>query len=283
VRGDGTRVLRVTLPRRAPAALVAAALAAVLTATAIAGDWWHIRQRMRGSAALLAQIDEQQATIDSFRERVGELRREVAGWRDMHARIWEAFGPETPARSRKAGIGGLAMPPEVRPGAKRSPLDELEGLAEMVRREGESLRALDGLVGRARKALAALPSRWPARGPVSSEFGMRTSPWSSAQEFHSGIDIAVDRGTPVRAPSRGTVLHAGPHGDYGIAVILDHGNELRTIYGHLKKASVRAGEVVERGAPIGLTGNTGRSSGPHLHYEIVLNGRSVNPRSFLWE
>lgn len=281
VRGDGTRLLRVSVPRRVPAAIAAGLLLAGIGVAALAGDWWHVRQRLRDSADLLAQIDEQQTVIESFKKRAAELRQEVASWREMHARIWEAFGPETPARARQAGIGGRAMPPETDPGA--SPIDELEGLTEMVRKEGESLRALDALVGRARKALAALPSRWPVRGPVSSEFGTRQSPWGDAREFHGGLDIAVDRGTVVRAPSRGTVVHAGRHGDYGIAVILDHGNDLRTIYGHLSKVTVKPGDVVERGAQIGLSGNTGRSSGPHLHYEIVAQGRSVNPRAFLWD
>ena len=131
--------------------------------------------------------------------------------------------------------------------------------------------------------LAALPTRWPVRGAVNSEFGTRQSPWTRASEFHAGMDIAAERGTPVRAPSRGTVTLAGPHGEYGIAVILDHGNDIRTVYGHLSQTSVRVGQPVERGTELGLTGNTGRSSGPHLHYEILVKGQPVNPRAYLWD
>ena len=135
---------------------------------------------------------------------------------------------------------------------------------------------------RAGKVLATLPSRWPVRGAVNSEYGRRRSPWTQATEIHGGIDIGADRGTPVRAPAAGTVHHAGRASDFGIAVILDHGQDLRTIYGHLSRVAVKEGQRVERGDVIAYTGNTGRSTGPHLHYEIHVRGRAVNPRAFLW-
>jgi murein DD-endopeptidase MepM/ murein hydrolase activator NlpD len=281
VRGDGARVVRVNIPRRLPVLVTLAAATAATILFAVVSDWWHLRQRLLDSASLIQQIERQQATIDSFTQRIGGLRREVATWRELHTRIWEAFGPETPARGRVKGIGGRTELPE--PAASPSPADELDLLAASVKAEGDSLRDLDRLVARARRALAALPTRWPVRGAVNSEFGTRTSPWSREQEFHGGLDIAADRGTLVRAPSTGTVAHAGTYGEYGLAVILDHGNDLRTLYGHLSKVGVRPGQVVERGVELGLSGNTGRSSGPHLHYEILVKGQAVNPRTFLWD
>jgi murein DD-endopeptidase MepM/ murein hydrolase activator NlpD len=120
------------------------------------------------------------------------------------------------------------------------------------------------------------------RGAVNSEFGRRKSPWGEAIEHHSGLDIAAQMGTPVKAPATATVVFAGPGGEYGNCVILDHGNELKSLYGHLSKINVRQGQRVERGTIIALTGNTGRSSGPHLHYEVHVKGQAVNPRAFLW-
>ena len=102
-------------------------------------------------------------------------------------------------------------------------------------------------------------------------------------EFHSGIDIRAERGTTVYAPAAGTVIHAGPAQDYGTTVIIDHGQDIRSLYGHLSKLNVQAGQRVERGAVLGQTGNTGRSSGPHLHYEIHVKGQAVNPRAYLWD
>lgn len=280
VRGDGVRVLRLNFPRTLPVAAVAVVAIFVAVIGALVGDWWQVRQRMRASATLFQQLDEQRALIDSFNRRVTDLRREVAGWRDLHARIWEPFGPELDPRARESGIGGRSAPSDR--AASATPIDELERLTETVMQEGESLRALDRLISRAKKALASLPSRWPVRGAVNSEFGRRPSPWTGAPEQHQGIDISAERGTPVHAPSAGTVNFAGTLPEYGNAVIVDHGDDIRTLYGHLSKISVNQGQRVERGQPLGLTGNTGRSSGPHLHYEILVKGHAVNPRAYLW-
>src|SRR5206468_749775 len=161
--------------------------------------------------------------------------------------------------------------------------DELERLADNVKEQGDSLRALDRLMTRAGKALAALPSRWPIRGGVNSEFGMRPSPWSSGTEFHSGLDIRAQHGTPIRAPAGGVVTIAGTYQEYGITVILDHGQDVKSVYGHLSKTNVKPGDRVDRGAVVGWSGNTGRSTGAHLHYEILVKGQAVNPRAYLWD
>ncbi|MGH2394017.1 MAG: hypothetical protein ACRDGH_11110, partial [Candidatus Limnocylindria bacterium] len=106
VRGDGVRVLRVNFPRRLPTMLTVALLVGIAGLTALVGDWWQVRQRMRDAASLFQQIDDQQATIDTFNRRAASLRREVEGWRDLHARIWEPFGPELTPRSTQGGVGG---------------------------------------------------------------------------------------------------------------------------------------------------------------------------------
>jgi murein DD-endopeptidase MepM/ murein hydrolase activator NlpD len=118
---------------------------------------------------------------------------------------------------------------------------------------------------------------------VNSEFGNRKSPWTSEPEFHAGIDIGANRGTPIQAPAAGTVVFAGAAPEYGTLVIVDHGQEIKSLYGHLSQLSVKAGQKVERGTLLAYTGNTGRSSGPHLHYEILVKGRAVNPRAYLWD
>lgn len=283
VRGDGTRLVRITFPQRVPVLALVALLAGVSLLGALISDWRYVRHRMRDASSLFQQIDEQQATIDSVNTRIADLRKEVAGWKELHARIWEPFGPELAPRSRATGIGGgHATPPDPHP-AKLSPSDELNQLSQSVTDETDSLRHLDRLMTKAKKVFVALPSRWPVRGGVSSEFGRRLSPWTKDPEFHGGLDISADRGTPVRAPAAGQVYHAGPHGEFGLTVILDHGQDIRTIYGHLSKILVAPNQRVERGNEIGLTGNTGRSSGPHLHYEILVKGQAVNPRAYLWD
>jgi murein DD-endopeptidase MepM/ murein hydrolase activator NlpD len=161
--------------------------------------------------------------------------------------------------------------------------DELEQLTAIVKEEGDNLRALERFLGRATRVLAALPSRWPVRGQVNSGYGSRASPWLAKLEFHKGLDIGAPVGTPVKSPAPGTVVFAGVNAEYGQTLILDHGNETKSLYGHLSRLSVAVSEKVQRGEVIALTGNTGRSSGPHLHYEIQVKGQAVNPTSYLWE
>ena len=263
-----------------------AGLLAVVVSTAVLGvlaaDWFHLRRLAREARPYAEVILEQRATLETLNRKIGEMGREVVAWREIRARLFDTFGPEGKVGGRDKGIGGPATPVEPVPG-HLSPHDELNRLAEGIAEESQSLKALDTLMARAGRMLAGLPSRWPVRGPVNSEFGTRLSPWTKAPEFHAGMDIRAERGMPVQAPAAGTVSLAAPHAEYGLMVMVDHGNEIRSVYGHLSKISVRAGQTVERGNQLGLTGNTGRSSGPHLHYEILVKGQPVNPRAYLWD
>jgi len=224
-------------------------------------------------------LSEHHAVLGRFNRRVAELRHEVASWRELHARIWQPFGRDLGPRTAREGIGG----PSVTDQASGARSDELDLLAESVLEARDNLVALERFVSRAGQALASLPSRWPVRGVINSGFGRRLSGWTNGLEFHSGIDIGASQGTPVRAPAAGTVAFAGAHAEYGLTIMIDHGREIRTVYGHLSRLTATQGQAIERGAVIGLTGNTGRSSGPHLHYEILVKGQPVDPRAYLWD
>ena len=158
---------------------------------------------------------------------------------------------------------------------------KLQLLAARANQEAQSHRAPERSISKASKVPAEFASRWPIRGPVNSEFGPRPSSWPWARKFHSGIDIGAARGTPVRAPTAGKVSFAGVRSEYGLTVILDHGRGVKTLYGHLQEPLVTRGQKVQQGQLIGLTGNSGKSSGPHLHYEIIVKGKPVNPRRYL--
>ncbi len=129
---------------------------------------------------------------------------------------------------------------------------------------------------------AYLPSAWPHASKINNEFGFRRNPFGGrTYEFHAGMDIDGERGEIVVAPGNGIISEAGYKGGYGNMIEIDHGNGLTTRYGHLSKIEVEAGATIQRGEMIGLVGSTGRSTGPHLHYELRVNGRPVNPRFFL--
>jgi murein DD-endopeptidase MepM/ murein hydrolase activator NlpD len=144
------------------------------------------------------------------------------------------------------------------------------------------LDLLDGLEGQTQK-LAATPSIWPTSGYVTSGYGNRVSPFTGRVQFHSGLDIAADFGTIVVAPASGRVVLSGENGALGRMVELDHGYGLRSHYGHLTKALVQRGQTVQRGEPIGTVGSSGRSTGPHLHYGVEVNGRTVDPTDYIFE
>ncbi len=184
VPSDGSAPFRFRLPRWSVYAALTAVALAVASLSAVVGDYLRVRHLNRDTLALHGELAEQQSLIDALHRRVGEIRLEVATWRDLHAKIWEPFGPDAGPGRNTRGIGG-AQPPatEPPPGPRPSALEELDRLAETVSEEGQSLRALERLMARAGRALALLPSRWPVRGGVNSEFGSRSSPWTQGTEF----------------------------------------------------------------------------------------------------
>lgn len=129
--------------------------------------------------------------------------------------------------------------------------------------------------------LASTPSIWPTKGWLSSRFGYRKSPFTGEREFHKGIDIAARKSAPIVSPADGIVSVIGWDHGFGKTMYIKHGYGLVTIYGHLEKILVKKGQHVKRREKIALVGNTGRSTGPHLHYEIRLNGVAVNPFSYI--
>lgn len=127
-----------------------------------------------------------------------------------------------------------------------------------------------------------VPNIWAHLGKINNEFGFRRNPFGGrSYEFHNGMDIDGERGDSVFAPGAGTVIKAAWTGGYGNLIEIDHGNGITTRYGHLSKIDVAVGDTVTRAQLIGYVGSTGRSTGPHLHYELRLNDRSINPRHFL--
>jgi murein DD-endopeptidase MepM/ murein hydrolase activator NlpD len=157
----------------------------------------------------------------------------------------------------------------------------LRSLETEASRQEASLRELQEYFDDQKSLLASTPSIWPARGWVTSDFGLRLDPYSADREMHGGMDIASQHGQAVVAPSDGTVVFDGTEGGYGKVLVIDHGYGVKTRYGHLSEVFVRLGGRVKRGQKVAAVGNTGRSTGPHLHYEVRVNGIAENPRKFI--
>lgn len=157
----------------------------------------------------------------------------------------------------------------------------LEQLKQEVPIREDSLEKLRGAIAEKQAYLAARPSIWPARGIITSTFGYRRSPFGWGREYHPGLDIAARAGTPVVATGDGVVTFSGWKGSYGRTVIIDHGYGFTTLYGHNQKNVVSVGQRVTKGQIIAYVGSSGRSTGPHVHYEIRLHDKLTNPRYYL--
>jgi murein DD-endopeptidase MepM/ murein hydrolase activator NlpD len=281
IHGDGTRILRVRLPRWIAHGTVAIVAAVGATMVGLSGDYLFLKRESAQFPALRQCVADERA-FHAFQPQVAAVRSEIKTWKVLHAKMWRAFGPAEDLDLTPAVAG--APDDHSRQGSGQlRPAQELDLLTSSVAQEGPRLRELEHMIGHMGKIMNALPLRWPVHGHITSNFGLRRSPWGGGMEHHRGLDIRSPPGTPVKSPGAATVAAVSSHGGYGKNVVLDHGNGVRSRYAHLKKLEVREGEQVERGQVIGLVGSTGRSTGPHLHYEILVQGKPVNPQGFLLE
>ncbi|MGB9680197.1 MAG: M23 family metallopeptidase [Minisyncoccia bacterium] len=154
-------------------------------------------------------------------------------------------------------------------------------LASEIDQKSKDLENLMAKVSDRLNYLNSIPSIYPVYGTITSPFGMRKSPYGYGSEFHPGIDIAVPVGTPVKAAGSGTVTYAGWLSGYGKAIMIDHGYGITSVYGHNSEILVKVGQTVKRGDIIAKSGNTGRSTGPHVHFEVRLNGNPIDPMKYL--
>jgi septal ring factor EnvC (AmiA/AmiB activator) len=157
----------------------------------------------------------------------------------------------------------------------------LETLADAADAQGGSLEQLIAHLEVQAVRLVHTPSVSPTHGWVTSSFGYRVSPYTGGREFHKGLDIAGRMGTPIYAAADGEVIYAKAKRSLGNAVKLRHGYGTETVYGHMQELLVKQGETVKRGQQLGLMGSTGRSTGPHLHYAVLVNSKAVNPSNYI--
>ncbi len=161
--------------------------------------------------------------------------------------------------------------------------ENMDELLDEAAIQKDSFAELLDFLDKQKSILASTPSIWPVIGWTTSEFGYRTSPFTGKREFHRGLDIATDIGKEIVAPADGVVRRVSEERGMGNLVEISHGNGVTTIYGHLlKKSDLKRGQKIKRGDTIGFVGNSGRSTGPHLHYAVSRNGVYVDPRRYLF-
>jgi murein DD-endopeptidase MepM/ murein hydrolase activator NlpD len=223
------------------------------------------------TGALASQIESLQSAITDLGDRARVDPLTARAMDKLPAQIKNQGGTSVEGASALVTPDVEAVSPENAFGMLRNVLSSLESHLSIVRRTVEKREAL----------LSATPSIWPIHGWLSAGFGMRRDPFTGQADFHPGLDISAEKGTPIVATADGIVELAAPSGEYGNLVVINHGFGLATRYGHLSKFAAWQGQQVKRGDVIGYVGATGRATGPHLHYEVLANGKLMNPLQLL--
>ena len=225
-----------------------------------------VQQNLNAMAVKLGEMQAQLTRLDALGERLSAL----AGIRDI--RFTEA-----------PGLGGAAptlMPPQNLSLADFS--DKLTRLSRQVESRNDMLGVLEAQLFEQAVKKKLMPTMMPVAAPFNaSGFGRRVDPFTGQWAMHEGIDFLADLGSPIVTAAGGVVVFAGLHPQYGYMIDIDHGNDLVTRYAHSSKLLVREGDVVHRGRKIAEVGSTGRSTGPHLHFEVRFRGAAQNPAKFL--
>jgi len=271
---------------RVPVRLVRWALG-VLTATALAAGgflvhyvWlnWQLAEiealRLQ-NAELSEQAVDYNLNLGRFESRIALLQRTVT-------KLGVVSGVEQAlpgADDVTAGRGGATWTETTPP--SRDPQLAAETLARRLSDLTERSSRIESFYTDQTELLASTPSIWPVRGYLSSGYGRRSDPFTGQRSFHPGIDVSAPRGTEIKAPADGVVVSIGRRGAYGKAIVIDHGFDVVTRYGHMEEFNVRAGQRVRRGEVIGFVGNTGRSNAPHLHYEVWVRDKLQNPIHYI--
>jgi murein DD-endopeptidase MepM/ murein hydrolase activator NlpD len=295
--GNGSKIRQFSSTRR----LLGLGLALVVACLSALGVLARDYQRLRGDVArnvLLEQsiakreheISFQHQQIESFANEINNLKERLLALNEFERQIRVIANLDHPAEQENLfGIGG-STPEDLDPGGqmKRDQANLLRNMHEQVEQleiaaiqEEKGMGKLMDALTKQRNLLACTPSIRPAKGWISSQFGYRTSPFTGRREFHSGVDIANSHGTSILATADGVVSFSGPKHLLGNLVVVDHGHGLVTRYGHVEESLVKRGAKVKRGALIAKMGNTGRSTGPHVHYEVRLNGLPVDPVKYI--
>lgn len=296
-RDEDGGIRKIPLPLQYAYGFVAAALIGAFTIVGLAGSYTRMLlktesyNQMRQERETLRKDYKQMAQIAHDRDvqvaSLGSLANEVTalyGLRQNRLGASAKAGGTASAAAAAPTPVSLAQTDSPSQQQIKSSIDQFNVLRSAAL-SGRMSRALEGGLSPSFigdwTSLADAPSMWPVEGRVGSSFGQREDPINGEGAFHSGLDIDAPWGTPVRATADGSVLDANMGAGYGREVVLNHGHDVVTVYGHLSSIAVVPGLHVTRGQVIGYVGQTGRATGPHLHYEVRVHSVPVNPHKYL--
>lgn len=228
----------------------------------------------------LARIEVENADLRAVNQRfetsILELEGQLGEYQQRIQQLAIVAGLSDLQGDAQAGIGGLEPSTD-----GLLPSEDLDAIQTRLQNMVADMDRLETRFDERQTMLSSMPTISPVKGLFSSGFGMRRDPFTQRRTFHQGVDIAAPRGRAVVAPGDGVVIKAGRVSGYGKVVYLAHGFGITTRYGHLSEIDVEAGQTVRRGDALGKVGNTGRSTGVHLHYEVRVDGKAENPLGYI--
>jgi len=240
---------------------------------------------------LLSENRAQKQEIAGYESSLGQMKTRMEFLDKTVHKLTVMAGVRSPEDLEEVGVGGgdnsetpAGYVPDAAPedGQQLVPAN-IQSLSLKTEGLDQKLSSLVAIYENQAVRLASMPTIWPTKGYLSAYYGMRDDPFTGQRQFHPGIDISIDTGNPIVAPADGVVLRTAQEGNGGRTLIISHGYGITTVYLHLNKFLVRPGQKVKRGDVIGEVGRTGRVTGPHLHYEVRINNKSVNPREYILE
>ena len=256
----------------------------------VIGDYKDVKAKVPEIASLQKQNEQQKVQLTYLGQRIERIHQKMSELNEFDRKLKIMTNlEESEGQGPFIGVGGseptmLASNSYVKEPVKdmvRSMHQSLDVLNEDIITGNQVKHKLFQYLEDQKVLLSSTPSIWPTKGWLSSRFGYRISPFTQRKEMHKGLDISPRLNTPIVAPADGIVIKTGWNGSFGRMISIRHGNGYITKYAHLNKILVKKGQTVKRGDKIGLVGQTGRSTGPHLHYEVHLKGVPVNPLRYI--
>lgn len=298
LRGAGSKVHQADFSRSVLYSIGAAVVLGVAVFSLLAVDYVKMKWALPNNRILQQElvrhqekIHSQNSQIQAFADEVNNLKNEIVALNDFENKIRIIANIKQPDNSEGLfGVGGTA--PEDMDASR--PLEEdhtrlirtmhaqVAELGQAASHQSEGFASLFTKLEEKRDILASTPAIRPSqKGWLTSKFGYRQSPFTGLREFHKGLDIAAPKGTAIFATADGTISYSGVRGRLGKAIVINHGHGMTTRYGHCDVLEKKRGDRVKRGDVIARVGNSGRSTGPHLHYEVRLHGVQVDPNKYI--
>jgi murein DD-endopeptidase MepM/ murein hydrolase activator NlpD len=266
------RLRRIQVPHTAVYAVLGLALLGCFSAFGFVASYARMAWKVANYNALKREADSLRARYLSLQKVVSETNVQMASLQLYAKEVSVAYG----IKEKLEGPADIAAEGKLIPTFAES-LNDYNYLLS-----AEKLALTAHRTRRLQPAVASIPSYWPIEGRLMSGFAQRTDPFSGEGAFHKGIDLSAPTGTPVHVTADGVVVVAEPvSGGYGRLIVVDHGGGVQTYYAHLSKISVHTGQEVHRGELVGAVGSTGRTTAPHLHYEVRVDGTPRNPIRYL--